>query len=127
MSNQSALKEMGVINPKEITNYSLRQEGRGDVLKIYYKRKKGSFLPSSRKYKFGRSSRMVVADSGKQEYKDIYEISPFLRKAVAELDAIVKLKEDVTDSKKRIIEEMEHLEKTVANKLRELRKQLEKL
>ena len=127
MTKNSALQEMGVNNPDEITHYSLRQEGHGDVLKIYYRRQKGSFLPSSRKYKFGRSAKTIMLDSGKQEFEETYEISPFLLKAIAELDKIVSHKESASDRKKMILNEMKHLEKTVTLKLNELREQIEKM
>jgi len=127
MSKQTALEEMGVNNPEEIIRYTLRQEGIEDVLKIYYRRQKGSLLPVSRKYKFGRADKTVMVDSGKRVSKEIYDISPFLQRAVAELDQIVKQHEEEISSKKRIIHEMAHLEKTFSAKMAELRQQLEKL
>lgn len=127
MSNYETLDEMGIQNPDEISKYTLRQEGHGDVLKIYYKRKKGSFLPNSRKYKFGRSVKTIRSESGDQGYEDVYEISPFLQKALAELDSIVQHKHDVADTKQDIIEEMEHLERVMTHKMADLRAKLEKL
>lgn len=127
MAEYQALQDMGIKNPTEISKYTLRQEGHGDVLKIYYKRTKGSFLPSSRKYKFGRSARTVVSDSGRNEFDEVYEISPFLLKAVSELDSIVTHKQASADTKQEILDEMIHLEKVVANKLSELRSRLEQL
>lgn len=127
MSNNSALEEMGVKNPKEITRYTLRSEGSQDVLKIYYRRQKGSFLPSSRKYKFGRSTNTVRVDSGKREFEETSPISPFLQKAIAELDSIVKHQDKSTDHKKTLIAEIEHLEETMHNKLAELRRLAEEL
>jgi len=85
-----ALNEMGVNNPHQIVGYSLRSDGADkDVLKLKYKREKGSFLPQTRTYKFGRSLRMVIADGGTSRMEHTYEISPFLLKAVAELDRLV--------------------------------------
>lgn len=127
MQEYPALEEMGVRNPDEITYYTLRSEGNDDVLKIRYKRQKGSFLPSSRKYKFGRSSKKVSVDRGKQEFKETYLISPFLQKAIAELDKIVKCKKEDVDRKKELISEIVDLEDIMARKLRELRQQVEAL
>jgi len=73
------LKEMGIKTPDEIAHYRLYMEGHVDILKIFYQRQKGSFLPTTRKYKFGRSVKSV-ANSGSQKQHDIYEISPFLQK-----------------------------------------------
>ncbi len=127
MSDNSALNEMGVKNPDEITHYTLRQEGHGDTLKIYYRRKKGSFLPTSRKYKFGRSAKTIRVDSGKKQYEEIYEISPFLLRAVSELDAIVDDHQSETDHKEKLLKEIEYLEKTMASRLSYLREQVHKL
>ncbi|MGQ7844119.1 DUF3461 family protein [Granulosicoccus sp. 3-233] len=86
------LAEMGIVRFHEISHYSLRQDGLDkDVLRIIYKRAKGSFLPYSRKYKFGRSLKTVVADGGTARMEHSYEISPFLLKAVAELDKLVDI------------------------------------
>lgn len=85
-----ALAEMGIVRFHEISHYSLRQDGADkDVLRIIYKRAKGSLLPFSRKYKFGRSMKTVVADGGTSRLEHTYEISPFLLKAVAELDKLI--------------------------------------
>ncbi len=127
MSQYEALSEMGIQNPEEISKYTLRQEGHGDALKIYYKRKKGSFLPSSRKYKFGRSVKTVIADGGRQEFEDVYQISPFLLKAVAELDSIVKQRQEAVDHKQDLLDEIDHLERVVVSKITELRQKLNEL
>ncbi len=84
------LAKMGIENPDEIARYTLRQRsGREDVLKIYYEREKGSLLPVSRTYRFGRSLQTSVADSGQPRFSESYEVSPVLLKAVEELDALV--------------------------------------
>jgi len=85
-----ALEEMGITRAHQISAYSLRQDGADkDVLKIRYKRAKGSLLPESRTYKFGRSLKTVIADGGTSRMEHTYEISPFLLKAIAELDSLV--------------------------------------
>jgi len=85
-----ALKDMGITRFHEISNYNLHQEGKNkDVLRVYYKRAKGSLLPYSRKYVFGRSMKTVIADSGTARLETNHEISPFLLKAVSELETIV--------------------------------------
>lgn len=101
-----ALQDMGINNAQEISGYSLRPDGaQKDVLKIRYKRAKGSFLPQSRTYKFGRSLKTVIADGGTARMEHTYEISPFLLKAVAELDSLVSDNKKVSGSVKSLIGE----------------------
>lgn len=86
-----ALAEMGIKRFHEISHYSLRQDGaQKDVLRVNYKRAKGSWLPYSRKYQFGRALKTVVADGGTARLESSYEISPFLLKAVIELEKLVE-------------------------------------
>lgn len=86
-----ALAEMGIKRFHEISHYSLRQDGdRRDILRVNYKRAKGSWLPYSRKYQFGRALKTVVADGGTSRLESSYEISPFLLNAVAELEKLVE-------------------------------------
>lgn len=121
----SPLKTMGITNPSEITRYTLRQEDNEDVLRIYYRRNKGSFLPASKKYKFGRTHRTIITDSGTPEYAEDNEISAFLQAAIAELDEIVKHSKDATEHRKAILDEIDHLEKYVNHRLRHIRSQIE--
>jgi len=114
MVDYPTLKEMGVTRCSEISHYAMRQDGpTKDVLRIYYERAKGSFLPVSREYKFGRSAKTVRTggrDSGVQE---VYEISPFLQKAVTELDSLVTQREAAADDKEQLLAEIDDLERTV--------------
>lgn len=99
LNKYPALAEMGIIRFHEISHYTLGQNsGSEDVLRIKYARAKGSLLPSSRKYKFGRSMKTVIADGGTARMEHTYEISPFLLKAVSELDSLVTLKESGSQS-----------------------------
>ena len=125
-----ALHEMGINNPSEIRlelRPIARQEGDEDVLRVHYKRAKTSFLPASRKYRFGRTSRTIVTDSGKPEYAEDTEISGFLQKAVSELNQLVDLKNDHDVLKSSLIDDLDHLEKYLDSKLNELRTQISKL
>lgn len=125
LSRFPALEEMGITRAHEISNYSLRSDGgRTDILKVSYKRKKGSLLPQSRKYTFGRSLHTVVADGGTARMEQSYEISPFLLKAIAELDLLVKPSEPAKDlrveranseSHQEIMHDFEMLEKMVVH------------
>ena len=89
-STYPMLTEMGVLRFHEISHYTLRQDGpKNDVLKVHYKRRKGSFLPVSRRYTFGRALKTILVDGGTARLEDTFEISPYLLDAVAELDRLV--------------------------------------
>lgn len=84
------LNEMGIVNPTQISRYRLRQKGpRKDELTISYQRKKGSLLPVSRTYEFGRSQNSVIIDSGTPEYRTESDPSPTLQSAIRELDELL--------------------------------------
>lgn len=118
-----ALEEMGVTRAHQISHYSLRADGAAkDVLKIRYNRAKGSLLPESRTYRFGRSLKTVIADGGTSRMEHTYEISPFLLKAVAELDSLVSTNKQIDKTVKsrigqerveELVNEMDKLETLV--------------
>lgn len=39
------LKSLGITHPEDIDRYTLRQEANNDILKIYFRKDKGEFLP----------------------------------------------------------------------------------
>ena len=86
MSEFPTLSEMGIANPGEIDRFSLSTTNYIDSLRIFYKRKKGSLLPTSKRFEFGRSTRTVMTDGGTQTTDIVHDISPFLQKALQELD-----------------------------------------
>lgn len=111
---------MGIVRFHEISHYSLRQDGPDkDVLRIIYNRAKGSLLPYSRKYKFGRAMKTVVADGGSSRMVQNHEISPFLLKAVGELDKLVSInqhdssKAPSTDLKSDLLVEIDELKQLI--------------
>lgn len=121
------LKQMGIKNPNEISGYALFQVEHVDILKIRYKRRKGSILPHSRKYKFGRAVKTIITDSGKPSYHKLYEISPDLQQAIFELDQIIASKQDISNRRQTIIEEIDLLQQDFSSKLSELRSLVEEL
>jgi hypothetical protein len=127
MSNYPTLTEMGVQSIEDIVKYSLRQEGDNDVLKIYFRREKGSLLPKSKKFKFGRSHKTVRVDSSHDKYHEITEMSAFLMKAVDELHELVKHEHEVMDIKAKLHDDIDHLEKVIMSKLSEIRRDIEKI
>ena len=122
-----ALTEMGVTNPEDIIRYSLQNNNNIDVLRIVYKRKKGSLLPTSKKFRFGRSKKMVVTDSGTNKTTVIYEISPFVVKVTDELRNIVKAKHTCDEQKEIILEELHRLEEESNTRITYLKSLISKL
>ena len=122
------LSEMGITRFNEIASYSMRQDGADeDILRIHYKRAKGSLLPTSRKYRFGRAVSAVVTDSATGQLRDQHEISPFLLKAVDELDTLVSISKQAVDSKEHLLEEIEELEIQFNRRISNLRKHIKSL
>ncbi len=117
MSNYPTLSEMGVNNPGEIEHYSLSTTNNIDVLKIIYKRKKGSLLPTSKRFEFGRSERTVMADSGTQTAGIVHDISPFLQKAVRELDKLIDAKISNIEHAKLVKDEMRRLHQELTSSM----------
>jgi len=122
MSNFPTLTEMGICCPDEITHYALSQNAKDkDSLRIYYKRKKGSFLPHRKTFKFGRSAKMVADKNAKAGSVEVFDISPFLQKAVAELDSLVDKHDNDVDITKLLLKRVEQLEKEVIESTSEIK------
>lgn len=127
MSQYPTLAEMDINRVDEIRHYSLHQEGHKDVLKIYYKRKKGSFLPERKTFRFGRSGKMLSTGDQGNPMREEYEISPFLLKALGELDSLLKKQDNLVDKKEHILERMEQIEQEVKSAHEEIRALLKEL
>ena len=128
MSNFPALTEMGIKGFDEISHYSLRQDRKDrDILKITYKRKKGSLLPHHKTFKFGRASKMINDSNSPNGTKEIFDISPFLQKSVAELDSIIDAKHDESDKITLLLKRLKQLEKDVQYTSEEIRSLLKSM
>lgn len=121
------LNAVGVTDTDKIEKYTLRTEGYDDILKIYYKREKGDLFARSEKFKYPRQQKRVKVDSGTSSYMDTTEISPALRQLVDELDSIARRVTVETDVKKKIIDDLRHLEKVVQHKIEEIEADLKRL
>jgi hypothetical protein len=120
--------EMGVTRFKEISQYALYTDGNTtDVLKIYYKRAKGSFLPHSRKYRFGRSIKMMLTESDRGVRQEMHVISPFLQRALGELDLLSASKQSAMDEKARLLSDIDRLERVVVDTIGDMRSRIDKL
>ena len=122
-----SLSDMGIKNPEQITRYSYQTINDVDFLRIVYKRKSGSFLPSSKKFRFARTSKMVVVDSGSNTTKNLNEISPFLSKAIEELELIVNLKHSNEEQKTIIMDEINRLEEENHSRIAYIKSLVDKL
>jgi len=128
MSTYPALSDMGISGFDEITHYSLQQDRKDrDTLKIIYKRKKGSLLPHRKTFKFGRAAKMINDPSAPNGSKEIFDISPFLQKVVAELDLLVDRRHNEADKVDLALKRIKQLEKDVHFASEEIRSILEGL
>ncbi|MFM2318842.1 MAG: hypothetical protein RLZZ215_1463 [Pseudomonadota bacterium] len=128
MSQYSTLNSMGVQNPMQIIGYTLTQPRPDmDILRIRYERPKGSFLPVVRSYTFGRSQRTQVSDGAMNQSELVFEISPVLSKAILELDSIVQSKQDRSELKAQILDEIERLQEEWNAELNSLKQLVNRL
>jgi len=128
MSDFPALTEMGISCPDEISNYTLHQNRKDrDVLRISYKRKKGSLLPQRKTFKFGRAAKMVTDQESPSGSREVFEISPFLQKVTNELDSLVKQHHSDSDKVKLLLKRVDHLEEDVHAATDEIRSILKTL
>ena len=122
------LTAIGITTPESVEKYTVRSEGHFDVLKVYYKREKGDLFARSEKFKYPRQHKRVKVDSGTGAYNDTPEISTTLRYVIDELDQVAK-QESIPelDLKKKILQDLRHLEKVVQSKIAEIEANLERL
>ena len=80
MPTYPTLTEMGINNPGEIERFSLNTINNIDIIRIVYTRKKGSLLPASKRFRFGRATKTVIADSGSRKTEVVHEISRSCKK-----------------------------------------------
>ncbi|MEO9656145.1 DUF3461 family protein [Marinomonas sp.] len=118
------LESMGITSIQDIEKFTLRYEGGHDVLKVYYRREKGSLLPKSKKFKFGRSTKTVLADGGQQTYRQVQEPSLIVLRATEELSKIVGKQAEDKVTKEDLITELEHLEKVMNSKIKEIKEKI---
>ncbi|MDI3324735.1 DUF3461 family protein [Pontibacterium granulatum] len=121
------LKEMGIDDVHDIEKYTSRIEGDMDILKIYFRRHQGEWFAKSKKFKFKRVYKNVLVNDGLVPYRSTTEPSPFFLRAVAELDALVQEEVSTQNKKEQLLDELEHLEKVVARKIEDIRRQIDEM
>jgi len=128
MNDYPALSEMGVKGFTEIRRYTVIQDQKDrDILRISYKRKKGSMLPKRKTFRFGRSAKMINDSSAPNGHIEIYEISPFLQKVMLELDSIIGTSHSDKDKIEALLRQVEQLEqetKFITSEMRAILKDL---
>ena len=117
MKSYPTLTEMGVNNPEQIVRFSLTTSDKTDYLRIIYRRKKGSLLPGSKRFEFGRSSKTIVTDSGSRKTHIVHEISPFVQRAISELEDIVNSKKSSIEHAAVIKDELQRLHQEMSSRL----------
>ena len=128
MKEYPSLTEMDIKRFDEISRYTVFQDRPDrDVLRITYKRKKGSLLPKRKTFHFGRSAKMINDPSARGGLTQIHEISPFLQKVMLELDSIIGGSYDQRDRVKVLMERIEQLEKETMLAAAEMRSILEEM
>lgn len=117
MKNYPTLTEMGINNPGQIERFSLSTTKQTDYLRIIYRRKKGSLLPATKRFEFGRASKTVVTDSGTQKSQVVHEISPFVQRAVAELEDILANKKTKIEHAAIVKDEIQRFQQEMTSRL----------
>jgi len=117
MNARSALNDLGITSPDQIDRYSLQTINNVDILRVVYKRKKGSLLPDSKKFRFARTEKMRSSENQSGGSWVEYEVSPFIREVMVELDSIVKAKHDKSRKIELIQEELQRLEEENAHRV----------
>jgi len=131
MPEYKTLGEMKISNPLQIERYSVQTiehpDEHVDVLRVVYKRKKGSFLPESKRFRFPRIKKTAMEDSGRRKIDIRWEVSPFLQKAISELDQILTTELSKKENIKVILDEMRRLEEDAAHRIDYIRSLVKEL
>jgi len=117
VSEYPTLNKMGINNPGDIDRYSHQTIGHTDILRVVYKRKKGSLLASSRRYRFDRGEELILADSDARGAQVRSSISPDLRAALSELDTLTNQKVNQVPVRELIVEEVKRLKEENESRL----------
>ena len=124
----TALEEMGVHNADQIIGYTLVTiDPETDVIRINYKRPRNSFLPRRRIYEFKRTGKPKKGRTPGNEDPIRYEISPLLRRAVDELDALLTGQDRQDVDKAHIRTEIKELRAEIDSRLAHIDNLLEAL
>lgn len=130
MSEYPTLEKMGVKSVDKIDKYTVRHQGDTDVLKIYYKRPKGSLLSRSKKFSFVRGRRGIPLEAqNSKAFDQMEKISPQLLAALEELKKLDASRKEVdpVDPKEKFLSDLAHMEKVMNQKIEEIRRQINEM
>lgn len=130
MSEYPTLEKMGVKSVESIDKYTVRHQGDTDVLKIYYKRPKGSLLSRSKKFSFIRGRRGIPLEAqNSKAFEQMDKISPQLLAALEELKKLDARRKEVdpVDPKEKFLSDLAHMEKVMNQKIEEIRRQINEM
>lgn len=127
MPKYKTLLEMKITSPLEIARYSVQTVDKTDVLRVVYKRKKGSLLPETKHFRFDRIKKTSMEDSGTRKVDIRWEVSPFLQRAVSELDQILSEKISQEERREIIMDELKRLEQDAHMRIVYIRGLIEEL
>ncbi len=126
MSEYSTLNAMGLTDIHAISHYKLSQKDNQEVLKVYFKHSENSVLPESSSFYFERN-KVIAADSKTQaQSKNSDGSDPVLLAAISELNALSK-KQNNSDRRAVLLEELDKMEQVMAAKINELRNDLSRM
>ena len=127
MIEYEALTKMGIQKPEEIVRYELYSVDQKDILRIIYDRKKGSFLPVTKKYRFPQIKKSTLVDSGSGQAQVIFESSAEVRNAVAELDRLMKGRKTSVAGKEALVNELRLMEEEVNARIGHLKNLIDQI
>ena len=128
MSDFPTLNRMGISNPQDIDRYSVQTASNVDILRVVFKTAKGSFLPVSKRFRFDRTEKVILAEDGDPRDTRIFtEVSPYLRDAMLELDKVVRTKRSAKKQVELIREEIERLKDEMAGRMDYIQSLLDEL
>ncbi len=120
-----ALKNLGINRPHEISGYTLTSLNNVDILRVKYSRKKGSLLPTVKKFKFPR--RPMPGVQPRPGQPTMMEISPALEDALEELSRLLSDEISIKDKKKELIEELDEFNLYIQERIKGFKKEIEDL
>lgn len=127
MKSYPCLTEMGVLNPLQISSYSVNSVDYVDVLRVIYDRPTGSKLPGSKTFKFPRVQKNRAAGKSADNAPAVMESDPNLRCVIQELEHATELRTKNQDIVAIMREELRLLEEDISLRSEYLRALIEKI
>ncbi len=123
MSDYPVLEQLGITSVQDVIRYTLVRETRFDVLKVYYKRRPGSLLASSKKFHFTRGQNHIDKKQQNQHVApQLLLVTEELRQLMMHRPVLKK-----AELKESINERLDSLESVIESKLYNLREQVKSL